>query len=156
MRNFLAAHGFANEYQLKSHVIPVGGIERRIASNRVLLCGDSAGFADPFYGEGIAYAIRSGQLAVEAITDYLGGNAQTIQTIPQEYKKRCERAFGYNLKNSFRLTKLVHRLPQIFFPVFTNNEEVLDKYLAIPALEMSYKEYIKWLIPRVLRYLLQN
>jgi geranylgeranyl reductase family protein len=153
MRNFLVAHGFANEYELKSHVIPVGGIERRIASNRVLLCGDSAGFADPFYGEGIAYAIRSGQLAVEAIIDYLEGNAETLS---QEYKKRCERAFGYNLKNSFRLTKLVRRLPQIFFRVFTNNEEVLDKYLAIPALQISYKEYIKWLIPRVPRYLLKN
>jgi geranylgeranyl reductase family protein len=153
MRNFLVSHGFANKYELKSHVIPVGGIERRIASNRVLLCGDSAGFVDPFYGEGIAYAIRSGQLAVEAITAYLGGS---VRTASQEYKKRCQKEFGSNLRNSLRLIKLVRRLPQIFYRVFTNNEEVLDKYLAVPARKSSYKEYIKWLLPRVPRYLLQN
>jgi geranylgeranyl reductase family protein len=153
MRNFLLSHGFSDQYELKFHLIPVGGIERTIASNRVLLCGDSAGFVDPFYGEGIAYAIRSGQLAVEVITDYLEGNNGNVS---QEYKKRCEGAFGSNLRSSLRLAKLVHRLPQIFYRVFTNNEEVLDKYLAVPTLKSNYKEYIKWLIPRVPRYLLQN
>jgi flavin-dependent dehydrogenase len=153
MRNFLLSHGFSHEQKLKFHVVPVGGIERRIASKRVLLCGDAAGFVDPFYGEGIVYAIRSGQLAVEAIAQYMSGNKKTVA---KEYNTACEEEFGYNLRNSLRLAKLVDRLPHIFFTVFTNNDEVLDRYLEVPALKSSYREYLKWFIPRIPKYLLHN
>ena len=35
----------------------------------MLLTGDAAGFADPLTGEGISFAIRSGQLAAQALLD---------------------------------------------------------------------------------------
>jgi flavin-dependent dehydrogenase len=39
---------------------------------RIVLVGDAAGFADPLTAEGISYAIRSGQLAAEAIAQAEG------------------------------------------------------------------------------------
>ena len=59
MQEFLKANGFVGHYRLHGHLIPLGGVSRRIASSRVLLAGDSAGFVDGFTGEGIYYAIRS-------------------------------------------------------------------------------------------------
>jgi geranylgeranyl reductase family protein len=153
MRNFMVSNGFSDQQRLKFHVLPVGGIARKIASNRVLLCGDAAGFVDPFYGEGIAYAIRSGQLAVETIALHMGGSKKNVA---KTYNTACKEEFGYNLRNSLWLTKLVHSLPQIFFAVFTNNDEVLDRYLEVPALKSNYKEYMKWFIPRLPKYLLRN
>jgi len=54
---------FSGRYRLHGHTIPFGDGMRKVASGRVLLTGDSAGFVDAFTGEGIYYALRSGQLA---------------------------------------------------------------------------------------------
>jgi geranylgeranyl reductase family protein len=48
-------------------VIPLSPRQDGFARNRVLLVGDSAGFADPVTGEGISFAIQSGQIAAEAL-----------------------------------------------------------------------------------------
>jgi len=50
---------------VQGHSIPLGGLRRNVASGRILLVGDAAGFADPFQGEGISHAIRSGKLAAQ-------------------------------------------------------------------------------------------
>ena len=52
---------------LKGGFIPTGGFRYRPQMSRVLLCGDAAGFAEPLLGEGICFAVRSGQLAASAI-----------------------------------------------------------------------------------------
>lgn len=55
--------------ETRGHTIPVGGIERKLTGNRILLAGDAAGFADPFHGEGMGNAIFSGTLAAQAIVE---------------------------------------------------------------------------------------
>jgi len=80
MLNFLNENNFNNKYKLHSHIIPAGGINRKIISSRVILSGDSAGFVDSFIGEGIAYAIRSGQIAVEVISKIIL-NGELIRVI---------------------------------------------------------------------------
>jgi geranylgeranyl reductase family protein len=64
---------------LHGHTLPVytPGRARRLASNRILLAGDAAGLVDPFSGEGIRLAIKSGKMAADAIlngriADYTG------------------------------------------------------------------------------------
>ncbi len=49
------------------HRIPIGGHRFRPMAEGPLLIGDAAGLADPFFGEGIYNALRSGQLAAAAI-----------------------------------------------------------------------------------------
>jgi len=68
MRKFLDSVGFRDRYSIKRHLIPTGGIKRKLTTSRVVLTGDAAGFLDSFYGEGISYAIRSGQIASETIS----------------------------------------------------------------------------------------
>lgn len=48
-------------------VIPLSPRQDGFARDRVLLVGDSAGFADPLTGEGISFAIRSGRMAADAL-----------------------------------------------------------------------------------------
>jgi len=152
MKDFLAANGFKGNYQVNQHVIPVGGIKRNIISSRVVLSGDAAGFVDSFCGEGIAYAIRSGQVAVEVISGIILYD-KSLSTL-NDYELSCEAEFGENLKYSLLLSKIMHQFPGIFFPIFTSNEDVLDKYLEVMALKMTYKSYLKWLLPRIPKYLL--
>lgn len=50
----------------KGAFLPAGVYRKRPGAGRVLLVGDAAGLVDPVTGEGIAWAMRSGQLAAEA------------------------------------------------------------------------------------------
>jgi geranylgeranyl reductase family protein len=152
MIDFLNLHGFTGKYKLKVHLLPVGGIERKTVSSRVVLSGDAAGFVDSFYGEGIAYAIRSGQIAVEVISRILNYGVGSLS----DYESFCRSEFGENLKYSLILSRMMHSFPGMFFKILTSCEEVLDKYLEVPASKRTYSGYIKWLIPRMPKYLLSK
>lgn len=50
---------------IKGFGLPLGSKKRSVSGERFLLTGDAAGLIDPFSGEGIANAIRSGRVAAE-------------------------------------------------------------------------------------------
>ena len=60
------------EVRRHGFVIPIRPRSGPLVRGRVALVGDAAGFADPVTAEGISFAIRSGQLAGEAIADASG------------------------------------------------------------------------------------
>lgn len=47
--------------------LPIGGIFRSLGNQHILLAGDAAGLVNAFSGEGIYYAIQSGQIAAKHI-----------------------------------------------------------------------------------------
>ena len=146
MNEFLKTNGFNGRYELHGHVIPFGGMSRRLSGDRVLLTGDSAGFVDAFTGEGIAYAIRSGQIASEAVSRGLDDSKLRV---PDAYRSGCKSDFGDELKYALLFAKLMHSQPDIFFKVLTGKNDVLDKYIEIVGLKRTYKSYLKWLVPRM-------
>jgi geranylgeranyl reductase family protein len=68
------------------HPIPLYTRHEPITTQRTLLVGDAAGLVDPFSGEGIRYAIKSGRLAARAI---LSGH-------PESYPSLVYREIGIN------------------------------------------------------------
>ncbi len=57
----------------------------------MLLVGDAGGMVNPFNGEGIAYAMESGELAAEVVAQALarptaGAREQALQAYPQALK----------------------------------------------------------------------
>ena len=153
MLDFLTENNFHDDYKLHGHIIPAGGIKRRITSSRVVLSGDSAGFVDSFLGEGIAYAIRSGQIAVEVISKIILNN-NDMETI-KNYEIICKSEFIDNLNYSLIFVKLINSYPSLFLKIFASNKAI-EKYLEVPTMETSYKSYIKWLIPRIPMFLLRS
>jgi geranylgeranyl reductase family protein len=155
-RKFLSQRGFAAEtIEPTGHFIPCGGIERRLCSDRVLLAGDAAGFVDSFLGEGLAYAIRSGQLAAEvallaARQDDFSSSRLAL------YDRRCRREFGRNLRHSLLFTRMMHAWPSLFLRMLASDEEILRKYLLVPSAKMSYRQYMAWLVARVPVFLLRS
>jgi geranylgeranyl reductase family protein len=59
------------ENSLQGGAIPIGSFFRRRSRENVLLVGDAAGFTDVLTGEGIYFALRSGECAAEAIQSAL-------------------------------------------------------------------------------------
>jgi geranylgeranyl reductase family protein len=56
---------------VRGAVLPMGFNRKPHYANGMLLVGDAGGMVNPFNGEGIAYAMESGEMAAEAITQAL-------------------------------------------------------------------------------------
>jgi len=142
MLDFLKKNGFSGEYKLYGHKIPLGGLNRKIIGSRVILSGDAAGFVDAFLGEGLAYAISSGQFAAEVIGDicFNGGNLKDLK----RYENLCHTEFGTHLKYSLTFSKIMHRFPSRTFKIFTSSDKMLDKYLDLIDYRITYKDYLGW------------
>jgi len=154
MLKFLNSYNIRENYKLKGHQIPGGGFKRKVTNPRTILTGDAAGFVDVFAGEGLAYAIRSGQLAVITINECLKNNDNNYNL--KMYDQLCENEFGNDLKCSLFFTRLLHSFPGIFFNIMLKNKEVIDKYLDIPANNCTYKKYVLWLFLRIPKFLIFN
>lgn len=57
-------------HSIKGYPICTRGYYYKQQSDRILLVGDAAGFAEKLFGEGIAFAVNSGQKAAEAIVHF--------------------------------------------------------------------------------------
>lgn len=59
--------GLRSVSEIRGCAVGSGGWDYAPQSERIFLIGDAAGMAEPLFGEGIYYAVKSGQLAADAI-----------------------------------------------------------------------------------------
>jgi len=59
----------SSSVEMKGYYLPFGQYNKNLAKGSVLLVGDAAGLVDPITGEGIAFAMESGQFAAESILE---------------------------------------------------------------------------------------
>ena len=141
----------------KGAMVPLGGVRRRVAKGRLLLAGDSAGFVDPFTGEGIAYAIRSGQIAAETIMEGLAGPASFGgRTVSSRFERRCWDEFGSKLRLSLWFSRLLYRHPHRTFPIFCDDKPLLREFLRMVENQRSYEGYGLWATARWARLYLES
>jgi flavin-dependent dehydrogenase len=72
----------------------------------ILMAGDAAGFVDPFVGDGISLALRSGALAAECLASFFKGRlplAEAAQQYGNSYRQRLLPVF----RNSSRIRRLL-------------------------------------------------
>jgi len=145
MLNFLNRLGFQGKCKLHGHMIPLGGIDRRIGEDRILLAGDSAGFVDPFTGEGIYYAICSGQIAAQAILN------QDPVDVAGIYEKNCRKDFGEELSYALWMAQNLDERRDAFLNALTQNNAILNSYLEISAGRKNYRDFTEYLVPWVVQ-----
>jgi geranylgeranyl reductase family protein len=81
--------------RVSSGPLPMGGGRRPAAVPGMLLVGDAAGIVNPFNGEGIAYAMESGEVAAELAHDALtSGRMGLAQMYPAVLRERYGRYFS--------------------------------------------------------------
>jgi geranylgeranyl reductase family protein len=108
-------HRFKNARALESikgFGLPIGSKKRPCSGNRYLLLGDAAGLIDPFTGEGIGNAIRSGRIA---------GNhalyAFQQNEFDANFNKLYDREIYAKMWNELRISRSLQKLlhyPKIF------------------------------------------
>ncbi|MGE5587482.1 MAG: geranylgeranyl reductase family protein [Clostridia bacterium] len=89
----------------RGHMLPAGGVRRAVARGAVLLAGDAGGFVDPFSGEGIYGAIRSGKMAAETIAD--AAKSGDFSGVARVYTQRSRREFSRDLSLSMVLAAVL-------------------------------------------------
>jgi flavin-dependent dehydrogenase len=150
------AHSLGMELSaVQGHFIPLGGLKRNIASGGILLVGDAAGFADPFHGEGIAYAILSGKLAAQAVIDSIKGNSGPASAAVR-YCRESEQLIRKNLLIALRIAKLLDRCPGLFLRIFFDHPKALEHYLDVVGGRTDYRHFQQWLLLRIPWYLLSS
>lgn len=87
---------------------PLSSHARRYSAQNVLLAGDSAGFIDPFTGQGVYLALRAAQFAAQAVTKRLSGYASEPRAWHQ-YESRL----GAELRRRKHLSALVNFLVRV-------------------------------------------
>jgi len=93
--------------------------EPEMESEDMFLIGDSAGFIDPFAGDGISLALQSGTLVAQALIPFFQGSCrleQARQRYRIEYKKRFAPAFrnAARLRSAFAAPKWVRSAALVF------------------------------------------
>ena len=92
--------------------MPLGSKKRYISGNRFLLTGDAAALIDPFSGEGIANAIRSGRVAAEHCVECIKANNFSA-AFNKKYDAEIYRRMWKEFKISRTLQNVV-RYPTLF------------------------------------------
>src|ERR1039457_1323176 len=75
----------------------------RVSGEGWMPVGDAAGLVDPITGEGLSYAIRSGDLAAQSLLNDAGGPSQSMN----RYRGMLRRDFAADLEFGSRLAKRV-------------------------------------------------
>ena len=91
-----------NALGIIGHKIGFGGWNDKMAAGRILLVGDAAGVVEPLLGEGIYYAVKSGQLAALSIERELASGVPASQTFASEMKTiRSDTGWAYRASRRF-------------------------------------------------------
>ncbi|WP_448382341.1 geranylgeranyl reductase family protein [Desulfosoma sp.] len=148
---FLTRLGASRESRYSGSAIPCCGIAPVLGSRRILYAGDAGGFGEAFSGEGIFYAMRSGQLAADTIADAVQGTLRL--PLPQAYRSRCLQVLGDNLIYAAFFARWVYWFPGFFVALFARKPQWARDFLGIPMGETTYKRF---LLNRFSRGLLGN
>jgi flavin-dependent dehydrogenase len=101
--DFMKKSGYTPDpNRIYSHLLPSLSVESwgnlRLVGKGWALAGDAAGLVDPMTGEGIYYAMRSGDLLAGAL----------LEGCPEIYPERVRNDFGRSLALAARLTRMFY------------------------------------------------
>ena len=117
------------------HPIPVyaesegGGedVRSRFIAGRAALVGDAAHLVDPLFGEGIYYAIRSGQLLAHAILAHPDDSHSSLAA----YEAALEREILQDFRVTARMAKVIYSFPRLAFKLLRRYQDVVQDYFKV-------------------------
>lgn len=130
--------------QLRGHPIPIYTRREPIATKRALLVGDAAGLADPFTGEGIRLAIKSGRLAAQAI----------LSSRPEQYSLLIHNEIGVCHTFGLGLAWFFYQFPRLCFALGAPNPFITRAFADMLADRADYPLIILQIVTRLPFYLL--
>ncbi|MBI5237672.1 MAG: geranylgeranyl reductase family protein [Deltaproteobacteria bacterium] len=116
-----------------------------LVKSRTLIAGDSGHLVDPFLGEGIYYAIKTGVKAAEAVCLRLSGLAADLSV----YQEWLEKELYPELRACGRLSSLVYNHPRLWYSIIEKEPEIMLKYYNVIRGEEGAGSFHDWLYAKV-------
>lgn len=136
LNNFISSLNIKTEKisPVIAHPVPYGNFAiKPVYKNNVVLLGDAAGIVDPLWGEGIYYAQKTAEFAVQAIIMYLEDNSISLT-----YYENLLRKYIYSeFKSTLRKRWLLYNKLNVFL-----------KYYPVQTFLLIYKKIMSFLIHR--------
>jgi geranylgeranyl reductase family protein len=132
----------------KGAALHIGPLEKTYA-DRVLLCGDAGGFINPFTGEGIYYAMASGEIAAGVITEALEAG-DTSEKFLSKYQDLWKKDFGKDIELLISSTRSLDGQMEKFVELAGKNQKLADVALGVLHGGLSIRDYQLQLIIRYL------
>ena len=133
LKRVMERFGISIQAQLQhGHPLPIYRQREALGTARCLLAGDAAGLVDPFTGEGIRFAIKSGRLAAEAL---LSGK-------PELYAAAVEQQISRNHRLGNLLTTIFYGMPKPSFEFALRNPVLSHGLVDMVADQIGYSKLI--------------
>ncbi|AGB41384.1 geranylgeranyl reductase family protein [Halobacteroides halobius DSM 5150] len=132
------------ELNAKGHLLPVWQSEKTLNTNQGLLVGDAARLVDPLSGEGIFYALKSGQLASKAIIDNLEKNKSL-----NHYTTLVNQEIILEFKKAKLLSQFFFLAPKQIHKFLTSNQWLLEEFLKVIYGLKNYDELYNYFISEI-------
>lgn len=114
------------------------------AAAGALLVGDAARLTDPFLGEGIYPAIRSGAFAASALLA-----SRDPAEAAERYERSVAAAIWPEIAAAARLATLLHRMPRWWHRILARMPNALLEYVALLTGEESYTGLLRHVVDRL-------
>ncbi len=91
--------------EIQGFGLPMGSKKKTLSGNRFLLLGDAANLIDPFTGEGIGNAIRSGRVAAEHVL-----KAFKLNRFDAQFNKNYDKEIYKKMWNELRIGRSLQKM----------------------------------------------
>jgi geranylgeranyl reductase family protein len=138
----------------KGATLPIFPLEKTFA-DRTILCGDAAGFINPITGEGIYYAMTSGEIAANVISGSLE-NQHTSEIYLSKYQKLWKKEFGKDLEIFGRFNKQWGKNSEQFVKLMAKDKKLAKLVIGATGGQISISRYKSIIILRYIFALIKD
>lgn len=142
--------GASLDIPLKGHYLPFCRYRRAPGRGAVLLVGDAAGLVEPITGEGIAFAMQSGQFAAEAILEAAqqGDPARAFT----HYRRAYRRFTGmFDLAHLMCYCLFPRPMEALFAKTLPTSQRLLARQMDLLADDIDYPEFFRFVLSGLAR-----
>ena len=108
-----------------------------LVSGRALLVGDAGHLVDPLFGEGIYYAVRSGQLAAESILGQVHDPRRSLA----EYEEAVRREIYEEFRVAARMASIVYSYPRLCHRLLPRYQHIVMLYYDVLRGRETYQTF---------------
>jgi geranylgeranyl reductase family protein len=140
-----------NERELSAFEVPSGAghplplydaayamsTQNSLVRGQALLVGDAAHLVDPLFGEGIYYAIRSGQMAAAAVLGTLSDPRRNLC----DYERAVHQEIYPEFHVASRLAQIVYTFPRLCHRLMNRYQEVIHLYYDVFKGRETYQTF---------------
>lgn len=111
----------------------------KLVAGRAMLVGDAGHLVDPLFGEGIYYAVRSGQMAAATVLSTFHDRHRSLL----EYELAVGREIYAEFRIASRLARIVYSFPRLCHRLITRYQGVINLYYDVLRGRETYQGFFQ-------------